>query len=586
MCILPWTKTPDFSIAQPCPKRSAGKESGINRNLLSLLSIAQSRMQGCGASQLRPDLLCPPDPAPSTASRHRAGSQPAAVASVQRSLYSRIHVGRSDAEVSAGPTSGGFGFRRSNQARATNRTAPYGCSSSGSMRCIELALLRSYTHVVRFTMHSVIQNYDGSVCCRVPTPLLHRRGPVKGGLSSTPTCVGGRIPAHWQRASGRDDVLQGAQPNRHFGSYEQRSTELSKLLNVWLHKQGKPCSAHVKAKLAGASGASGLGGLRSSHKRATAAAHTSRSCCSKGDVAGPQSSSKCVLPSKLRRSTTGGPVRRPVTPHAPRPYTAALRCSIHEVASLAEQHGVWGHQHPIARRPGTAPSVAHRPHSSSKSRQALKALASAGRPCQKLEACTRHTSHGSKHRDGAQQCGAKGAETDLDSRCAAARRPSSSALAGSVEDHINCPVPAEAAAACQDGDSGAPESARVRASACGVALIAGPSTPLALRTPSAAGPPPSTADPRPLSRDTVLAVAPSENSPSDDEVDLVHGGVAPAEGEEASVPQAAAMVLNLDDPFSSTPSVLELELERMDLEELHDFEARMEKASIASGRMA
>ena len=82
----------------------------------------------------------------------------------------------------------------------------------------------------------------------------------------------------------------------------------------------------------------------------------------------------------------------------------------------------------------------------------------------------------------------------------------------------------------------------------------------------------------------VACVTPAEPTTLDDEVDLVHGGVAPVDGEVASVPQTEAMVLNLDDPFSSTPSVLELELQRMNLEELRDFEACMEKASIASGR--
>jgi hypothetical protein len=69
-------------------------------------------------------------------------------------------------------------------------------------------------------------------------------------------------------------------------------------------------------------------------------------------------------------------------------------------------------------------------------------------------------------------------------------------------------------------------------------------------------------------------------SDEDAEIDLVHGDWAVTEGEVPSVPQAAPMVLNLDDPFASTPAVLEMELERMSLDEMEDFEARMDEASI------
>lgn len=74
----------------------------------------------------------------------------------------------------------------------------------------------------------------------------------------------------------------------------------------------------------------------------------------------------------------------------------------------------------------------------------------------------------------------------------------------------------------------------------------------------------------------------------DGDLDLVHGGIAEAQvaGEAPSVPQADAMVLNLEDPFVSSPSVLELELGRMDLEELQAFEAHMDRASIASASCA
>jgi hypothetical protein len=64
------------------------------------------------------------------------------------------------------------------------------------------------------------------------------------------------------------------------------------------------------------------------------------------------------------------------------------------------------------------------------------------------------------------------------------------------------------------------------------------------------------------------------------EIDLVHSDWAVTEGEVALVPQAAPMVLNLEDPFASSPAVLDLELERMSLDEMRDFEVRMDKASI------
>jgi hypothetical protein len=66
------------------------------------------------------------------------------------------------------------------------------------------------------------------------------------------------------------------------------------------------------------------------------------------------------------------------------------------------------------------------------------------------------------------------------------------------------------------------------------------------------------------------------------DLDLVHGNHAVSEGPASVVPQTEAMVLNLDDPYESSAAVLELELERMDLEELQAFEAKLEAASVAS----
>ena len=65
------------------------------------------------------------------------------------------------------------------------------------------------------------------------------------------------------------------------------------------------------------------------------------------------------------------------------------------------------------------------------------------------------------------------------------------------------------------------------------------------------------------------------------EVDLVHGGLVDTEGDAASVPQAEAMVLSLEDPYSSSAAVLALELDRMDVEELEEFEAQLDAASLA-----
>jgi hypothetical protein len=79
-----------------------------------------------------------------------------------------------------------------------------------------------------------------------------------------------------------------------------------------------------------------------------------------------------------------------------------------------------------------------------------------------------------------------------------------------------------------------------------------------------------------------LRLVDAEEGSVDVDLDLVHGNWAVSDGLQSAVPQAEAMVLSLDDPFESTAVVLELELGRMGMEELEDFEARMDKASIAS----
>lgn len=66
------------------------------------------------------------------------------------------------------------------------------------------------------------------------------------------------------------------------------------------------------------------------------------------------------------------------------------------------------------------------------------------------------------------------------------------------------------------------------------------------------------------------------------DLDLVHGGYAPSEGPPSVVCQAAPLVLNLDDPYESSPVVLTMELERMEVDELEDFHARLTGASIAA----
>jgi hypothetical protein len=129
-------------------------------------------------------------------------------------------------------------------------------------------------------------------------------------------------------------------------------------------------------------------------------------------------------------------------------------------------------------------------------------------------------------------------------------------------------TPAPAAAAGQDaGPAGTAMSPHVASLTCG------------LGDGAATARPATAAD----DLDTFFATL-RQQQDSDHDLDLVHDAIAEAacEGASPSVPQAEAMVLNLDDPFESSAAVLDLELERMTLEELQQFESKLDATSIVS----